>query len=551
MAERCRDLRATSPTAVVSGFLFGVAVLLALTPAVQAQQPDGDTEPQTPPTPVTVTIDTVMILRDNVFTEDEAHRSFIYRAMNALHVLTRTGVIRRELLLREGEPFDSVLADESERNLRRRRLFADVRIDTVRVEDQLALRVRTQDAWSTRPKVEFAAASNGTLTGAIGVTEFNLLGTGIPLQFWYRKTVDREGIVTSTALNRFAGTELFLGGSYQGLSDQQAGRWRAGLPFYSLSDRRSVDYSGYAFDGRVFQYRTENPGVRDTVIWQRQALLNRLAVAYAPVAGPTGYLRVGAEAEVRREEYFLRETPAESVPDSVFGLLGAFVEYRLADFDVLEYYNSFNREDQDLSEIVLLGLKLAPAGWGYGRTGIGPRIRLQAGGRVGGVVARAVVDANALFNSAGLDSGRVVARATVGYKPHVRQVVLFALTGGLLDDPAPGAEFDLGFQIAPRLWSPHAFTGTRSMTATLEHRWYAIDDLFRLIGLGIASFVDYGGAWFDDQQPRFGGNIGIGLLLGSALTGSPQTGQISVGYRFGNDVRGQRWIVSIGSGLFF
>jgi hypothetical protein len=531
--------------------VFGLAALVAGTQGLRAQQPDGGAEMETPSPSSSAVIDTVMILRDDVFTEEEAGRSFLYRTMNALHVLTRPGVIRRELLLREGEPYDSVLADESERNLRRRRLFADVRVDTVRVEDQLALRVRTQDAWSTRPKVEFAAASNGTVTGAIGVTEFNLLGTGIPLQFWYRKTVDRDGIVTSTALNRFAGTDLFLGGSYQGLSDQRAGRWRVGLPFYSLSDRRSVDYSGYAFDGRVFQYRTEAPGVRDTVIWQRRALLNRLAIAFAPVAGPTRYLRVGAQAEVRREEYFLRGTPAESVPDSVFGLVGAFVEYRLAEFDVVEFYNSFQREDQDLSEVFLLGLRLAPAGWGYERTGIGPRVRLQAGGRLGGVIARAVVDANALFNSAGLDSGRVVARATVGYKPHDRQAVLFALTGGLLEDPAPGSEFDLGFQIAPRLWSPHAFTGTRSMTATLEHRWYAIDDLFHLIGLGIASFVDYGGAWFDDQQPRFGGNVGVGLLLGSALTGSPQTGQISVGYRFGNDLRGQRWIVSVGSGLFF
>ena len=75
--------------------------------------------------------------------------------------------------------------------------------------------------------------------------------------------------------------------------------------------------------------------------------------------------------------------------------------------------------------------------------------------------------------------------------------------------------------------------GTRTVRASLEHRWYAVDDVFGLLGLGLAAFADYGGAWHEGQDLRLGGNLGVGLLVGSPRSPFPRVAQVALGRRFG------------------
>ena len=42
------------------------------------------------------------------------------RILNSLHYRTRENIVRREVLIHEGEPYDQVLVDETERNIRAR-----------------------------------------------------------------------------------------------------------------------------------------------------------------------------------------------------------------------------------------------------------------------------------------------------------------------------------------------------------------------------------------------------------------------------------------------
>ena len=110
----------------------------------------------------TAVIDTVIIERANVFTEEEAASSGIFRVMNSIHIVTQDWVIRGFLQFEEGEPFDSAKVAESERQLRLRRLFRELSMDSVRLEDgRLGVRVRSQDGWSLKPKFKFAIASTG------------------------------------------------------------------------------------------------------------------------------------------------------------------------------------------------------------------------------------------------------------------------------------------------------------------------------------------------------------------------------------------------------
>ena len=520
-------------------------------------QPDGESRPES-----TAIIDTVVILREDVFGSEDADRNVFFKLLNDIHLTTRGYVVRRELLLEPGVPFDSVLAEESERNLRRLGLFRSVRVDTGRVNGRLAAIVRTRDAWSIKPRIQANIASDGTLTGSIGVTEENVAGTGNLLRVWYVRQTDRDGLVFASRLDRFGGSRVGAGATYEDLSDRNAGTWGIGHSYRSFSDRWSFVYGGEAFNGRVLQYQTFAPSVRDTIAWERRATINRAFLSFAPVASPREYVRVGGMVEVRAEEQFLALPPelepfADSllaVPDSVYGLIGAFAEYRRGHFARVSRFNGFNEEDMDLSRFVFLSLKLAPGSWGYGDTGLGARVVLGAGGRTGPLLVKARIDANGLFNSAGLDSGRVVGVATAALQPAPRHVTLLRVIGGVLDNPPPGREFDLGFEVDPRLWGPHAFVGTRTLRGTLEHRIYAWDELLSVIGLGFGAFLDYGGAWYQDQDRRFGGNAGLSMFFGSPASATVKITQLSGGYRFGGGIGGSgesRWVFTFGTGIIF
>ena len=135
--------------------LIRYAVLLVLTalgPAgVQAQdRTAGDSLP-----PV---IRSIRLQRVNIFADTEA-TFFLPRLANRFHVRTRAEVIRHELLFREGEVYDSARIAESARNLRALRVFRSVHIDSATVDSGLTVRVRTQDAWSSKP--EFGFRSTG------------------------------------------------------------------------------------------------------------------------------------------------------------------------------------------------------------------------------------------------------------------------------------------------------------------------------------------------------------------------------------------------------
>jgi hypothetical protein len=235
----------------------------------------------------------------------------------------------------------------------------------------------------------------------------------------------------------------------------------------------------------------------------------------------------------------------------VKGWIGGFVETRRDRFTVFQYLNGFSREDVNLSPYAFGGVRIAPSAFGYDRDGIGLVGRAGTGGRTGPVFLRVDLLANALFTSAGVDSGRVVLNISAAAKPGRKHAVLLSLLGGVLENPPPGSEFDLGFDRAPRAFDPHSFVGTRAALGTIEYRWYVWDSLLGLFGLGVAGFVDYGGAWYPEQDPRSGGNFGVGLRTGSARASGAQTGRIDVGYRFGPDITGSRWAFSLGTGFNF
>lgn len=500
-----------------------------------------------------VAIDSVRVRAENVFSGDAARNHWIYRTANSLRFQTRTGVVERELLFAPGDTVDLAVLEETERNLRALDLFRTVEVDTIVEGGQVIADVHTKDAWSTLPILSGSFASDGTVTGRIGLTEKNVLGTGNFLSVAYRKGTDRNGGEMSGILRRLASSQVDIAGDLYLLSDGNSYDWSIADPWRSLDDRFELRFSGASADRRRLQYRTFAATQRDTVRYRHHLYRQDVTIGIASIATPYRVLRFEATAGVRNERLLFQpgEDPPADVPDSVYAEFGVFVTYEQPRYREVGYVDGLNQQDVDLTTGLTVGARLAGQAFGYDRTGIGPVVSVRGGMSSGPFLIRAALLANGLFNSAGLDSGRVVGSMTAAVLSGTRHSTLLNVNGGLLESPAPGREFDLGFTTSPRSFEPHAFVGTRALWGTLEHRWYALPRIFDQFGAALAGYFDFGGAWYGDQDARWGAEVGIGLRASSRLSASAESSRIDLGYRLGEGFSGGRLVLTVGTGFTF
>ena len=92
------------------------------------------------------------IVRKNVF-DDRVEKGdlFIYGWANALHVVTKERVIRRELLFAAGDSLDAERILESQRNIRLTELIEDVEVAAMPVgADSVDLQIVSSDLWTMK-----------------------------------------------------------------------------------------------------------------------------------------------------------------------------------------------------------------------------------------------------------------------------------------------------------------------------------------------------------------------------------------------------------------
>ncbi|HEX6106201.1 MAG TPA: POTRA domain-containing protein [Gemmatimonadales bacterium] len=496
--------------------------------------------------PASTTVRAIELHRRDIFDPEE--RSWYARVANALHIQTRPHVIRRELLFRPGEPYDSALVAESERNLRSLGVFRRVRIDSVRTDSGLVMKVLTKDGWSTKADWRFRSAG-GEVEFTIGMVEDNLLGTASSASARYRKTTDRSTVGVGFRQPRlFAGTVGFTG-AYENRSDGELAAAIVDQPFYSLNSRFAFRLEGETQDLRVLRFYDGATVARDTIT--RRYTLVRGSTAWALRASSEGFFRVGVQAQVRRDDYRFERVEGE-FPRTVTAAFGPYLVWNHARFLVTHGVAGFAREeDVDLGTTVRAGLMLAPEPFGYERTGVAPLVSARAGAVLPGGFGYVEALAGGLYTSAGLDSGSVQLAGTAIFKPTRGHVAVLHAEGGWIESPLPGAEFDLGLGTGPRAFRSHAFTGDRSVFATAEYRVTVTDDFLGLVGLGVAGFVDHGGAWYAGSPRRLGWDAGVGLRLGTSRSSDTEALRFDLARRFANDAQEAGWVVTVGKGFVF
>ena len=515
---------------------------IAIAPATSQAQSPASGATQTPRV-----VSSVQIQRENVFDQSEL-TSWYTKAMNALHIVTRERVIARELLVREGEPYDSAMAAESARNLRNLGIFREVHVDSVRTDSGLAVQVTTHDSWTTQPYASFKTVGT-EVTWGLGLTEKNLFGLQIHASVKYTSDPDRNTTELTTKLPRLFKDRLGIAASWELMSDGERARVVFDAPFQSLSGKQQFRTDVRYADESTLRFFNGEEEASDTLRHEMGKMT--LTFGRAPVASPIGYLRIGTTFQARREDYTQLGVDPENA--SHYAEIELNVETSRPEYAVIRGYgNLVSPEDVDLSTTLRAGLWLAPAGLGYESDGFGGVINAQTGVTTSGGFITGVLRASGLFNRGGLDSGSVTADVVIAMLKSERHSIIFGLNGGMQKNGYPGEEFDLGSTFGPRAFPLHSFTGDRMFYASGEYRTVVKPDIAGLIALGVAAFADYGGAWYTDTPVRTGADVGVGLRIGSmrASSGGKIT-RLDLARRFKNDVLPASWVFVIGSGFTF
>ena len=515
-------------------------LLAALAPCVLAAQ-----APVTPDS--ALLIRAVELRRQDVFAPGET-TSFIPRLANDLHFTTRASVIRRELLFRPGQRYDSSAVAETARNLRSLGIFRGVMIDTVRSDSGLVVRVTTSDGWSTRPITNLNTAGS-TWVPTIGLEELNFLGTATLVSVRYRIDPDRETLTTSFRQPRLLAGRVGLTLQYAHLSDGDLFFGRLAKPYFSLATRAAWETYGEARTERILRFfeGSREPGIT----LQRRYALGGAAASWALRGGPEGYFRVGVNGQLRRDDY-ADASRVDTLGHTVTGAAGVFMQWRAARFLVSRGLEGFAREeDVDVSTTVGAGIQATPRAFGYAEDGVVPFLTLRTGFGRPDRFLQLSATASGRYTAAGLDSGSVHLAGTAFLLPAPGHLAVLHGAVGWQERPAPGAEFDLGLGLGPRGFKEHAFTGDRAFFTTAEYRWTLTNDFYKLSAIGLAGFVDYGGAWYHGAARRTGVDFGIGLRFGLTRATEIQSSRLDLACRPKNDAGRFGCIVVLSRGFAF
>jgi len=522
--------------------LAALGLLLGAVPLCAQSRPDSM------PRPV---IRAVVIDARDIFEPEEAKASSLIRFANSIHSTTRRSVIERELLFGAGEPFDSAKVAETARNLRALGIFRRVIIDSIHTDSGTVLRVTTKDGWSTRPQLDFAS-TGGQTAWAVGLEELNLFGRATYAAINFRDDPDRTALTLLFRQPRLIANRIYVSAGYQHRSDGRSVSLGTGLPFLNLSSRAALTVGALDFDGDVLRFFEGDP-VAGQVL-RRRYTVARADGALALAASSAGFVRVGLFGQLRRDDFLDTSLVASTrFPHSVTAAVGPYFWVSRASFLVLRNLRSFGREeDVDLSSTFLVGAYAAPRAFGYDRDGLGLQVNAGTGIRLPGGFATLRTNATGLVISPGLDSGTVRVTGTWVAQPSRSHTLVVLGQLGWQKNQVPGEEFDLGLSRGPRAFYAHAFTGDRLVNLLVEYRWTLAENWWDVLGLGLAGFLDHGGAWYSGSARRTGTDAGFGIRLGpSRSTDTDAVVSIDFARRFRTDVQRAGWAVVVRRGVRF
>ncbi len=205
-------------------------------------------------------VDSIVIENRNIYdTKQKEYNKFIFKSANKLHIKTQKKVIAREVLLKKGEPYSELLAEETARILRQRFILYDAWTEKeIYNNNKLLVRIITIDRWSLSTGLDVRNEGNETKI-KIGVSEKNLFGQNRLFSFHYISQSDDDNYTDMSFVDR-----RLLGKKYMGsvsLSSNPLNKTTVlnfSRPFYDLKQQFGFVTTTIFKKGRVDYYADES-----------------------------------------------------------------------------------------------------------------------------------------------------------------------------------------------------------------------------------------------------------------------------------------------------
>jgi hypothetical protein len=555
----------SAPVRTPSGRALVAALLLLLGGRAAAGQQQGGVRPDDPQSSrgrLAVTgcagqpISAIVVITAPPF-RDRLPRQleWVRTTVRAAHQNTRARVIRRFLLLKEGDPCNQIRRAESERLLRAQPYLVEARIYVYDDEQGgVRLEVETRDEFS----LVAALAVRGTapVMRAVRVGDANLFGEGMRgALLWRHGGAYRDVLGVDFTDYQFGGSRNELRLMARRLERGQVVRGEVIRPFYTDLQRVAWVASG----GGVQEYaQFFRPGQPLLAVDTRRGYGN---VGALTRIGPVGRLRlVGASLSHERERFGragLQLTPTWLVPDTLGAVipryrdqdvvrLNALLGVRALRFVPVQGFDALTGT-QDVRVGVQLGLM---AGQSLPVPGSADRDQFLSGtlyAGVGGGKSFLAVQANGegRYDRVARAWDNVVGsgRAAWYFRPAVKQTtVLQAEWGGGWQVRVPFqlslADRDGGLLGHQRSELP----GARRVVLRGEQR-LVIPTRFNVADVGLAVFAEGGRLWGDPLVPYsadtpWRGAAGVSVLA-AVPPRSRRLWRMDVAVPLGGDPRGQ------------
>lgn len=484
------------------------------------------------------TIRDIRIIVRDVF--DETDVGLLYEAANNAKINTKEDIVKRELLFKEGDVYDSFVIQESARNLRSLPFLREIQITEIKDKDFVDVVVSVQDTWTLFPIIGLSMGG-GTDKQSVGLVEGNFLGYGKRMEGLVAEDEGRRKYEAVFDDRRFLGSlQRFSVGHFE-RSDGRESVVSWGRPFRSLVDESGwfTDFQSSDLIGRMFEAGNERYIFRHEKIsamggytiskGSPSELLTRMTFGYRfsheqfSEADASDYSSIGLDPSD------LNPRGGTLAQDRRFS--GPVFSYQVIkpDFISLNYVDFFDRyEDYNLGNEFIINTHIAPKVLGSLYDAVNMRVSNTSGYRLGGSeFVRGLLS----FSSRMQDDAvrNIIIRAQGRYYNvlgpqyaggvYLGQHTLAA--GVLLEsgyDMDEDTEFILGAGSGLRGYKDRAFTGAQRFSLSLEDRFHMIDEVAKLVSVGGAFFADVGSygtntlSEFADNG--FYSNVGVGLRLG-------------------------------------
>jgi hypothetical protein len=493
----------------------------------------------------------IRIVSKDIFdTSRPSENEQFYRLVNKLHISTKEHIIRREMLLREGDVYVPRLKRESERALRRILRLRRVKITTIPIDrNRVDLLVETQETWSTEPTVSLQGVGED-LSGKVGLRERNLFGLGKEASFFYKKDTGKITRSYSYGDPNVLGTRLRLDMNYDQKEEGVGRLLSIERPFYSTITPWSAGVKGVSNAEDLLFF----DGGRETQRFHHRD--REFAAFYAKSVGSTPKSVRRAGVGYRYLEDRLESNADVLLKDKLYHVAEAGFQAERVDFLSVDHIKLYDREE-DFNMGPSLDVTYGHAGKWADRAAQASFVKLKAfAGRDKGVshFDLATLEADGRYEDGGWRSSR--ARADYEYYNHFspRQTFAFHLAGEYLANPDPSEQVLLGGDRGLRGYQLNQFAGNKLALVNFENRFFIVEEVWKLLGLGSVIFLDAGYVWDENEKVNLGDlkmDVGAGLRFHISRSSFGNVLRLDFAYAV-HEIPGEsRFVVTFGSSQAF